>query len=153
MKSFREYIEEEEYRGSHKAPTKDDDVGAPMHNLKGVYPDDFYGPKGFHIYSDYGSSHDRVAHNIAVSAKGRPDKQLRIYRSVPKNIEKAKISKGDWVATTRQYAKEHGDSVHGKGNHRILSKAVHARDLFTTGDSVHEWGYDPQPYTPKAERT
>jgi DNA repair protein RadC len=32
------------------------------------------------------------------------------------------------------------------------SRAARARDLFTDADSIQEWGYDPQPYTPIAQR-
>ena len=151
MKSFREYIEESEYKGEHEAPVNNG-YNAPMHNLKGIYPDDFHGPNGFKHYSDFGNSYDREAHNIATSAKGKPNKMLRVYRSVPKDAPKKVINKGDWVTTTKQYARDHGDSVHGEGNHKIISKAVHARSLFTDGNSVHEWGYDPQPHTPKSEK-
>ncbi len=31
------------------------------------------------------------------------------------------------------------------GKFKIIKQKVHARDLFTAGDSVLEWGYDPQP--------
>ena len=37
-----------------------------------------------------------------------------------------------------------GESALG-GKYKILSKTVKARDIFTNGDSIHEWGYDPQP--------
>lgn len=55
---------------------------------------------------------------------------------------KAKIEPGNWVTVSRAYAKEHGDS-NLKGGYRILSKTVHAGELFTDGDSLHEQGYDP----------
>jgi hypothetical protein len=154
MKSFIQFMienAESDYRIDHEAPTSSDGSSAPMHNLKGVYPDDFYGHNGFRHYSDTGGKHDHIAHNVAISSKNRPNKVVRVYRSVPSHIEKKKINKGDWVATTRQYAQDHGDSVHGAGNHKVISKAVHARSLFTDGNSVHEWGYDPQPPVPRVK--
>jgi len=53
------------------------------------------------------------------------------------------INSGDWVTINKDYAKEHGESAL-QGNYKILSKKVKAKDIFTNGDSIHEWGYDPQ---------
>lgn len=65
-------------------------------------------------------------------------------------VEKTKLSIniGDWVTTVREYAKEHGESTL-LGKYKILSKTVYARDLFTIGDSIFEFGYDPQPAVPR----
>ena len=59
----------------------------------------------------------------------------------------ATINPGDWVTPSRAYAKLHGDSVL-RGKYKILSKTVKAKDVFTNGDSLNEWGYDPE--IPKA---
>lgn len=56
---------------------------------------------------------------------------------------KTKINQGDWVTICRQYAVDHGDGALN-GKFKILTKQVHARDLWTDGNSLHEWGYDPQ---------
>jgi len=55
----------------------------------------------------------------------------------------ATINPGDWVTPSRAYAKMHGDSVL-RGKYKILSKTVKAKDVFTNGDSLNEWGYDPE---------
>jgi hypothetical protein len=55
---------------------------------------------------------------------------------------KLTINRGDWVTINREYAKEHGEA-HVDGKYRIISKTVRARDIYTNGDSLHEWGYDP----------
>lgn len=52
------------------------------------------------------------------------------------------ISQGDWVTINRDYAKQHGESAL-RGEYKIISKRVKASDIFTNGDSIHEWGYDP----------
>jgi hypothetical protein len=67
--------------------------------------------------------------------------RLQQLSEVPET--KYKISAGDWVTICRQYAVDHG---HGalNGKFKILTKQVHARDLWTDGNSPHEWGYDPQ---------
>jgi hypothetical protein len=52
-----------------------------------------------------------------------------------------KINPGDWVTINKKYAKAHGEGI---GGYKIIQKKVKARDIFTNGDSIHEWGYDPQ---------
>lgn len=66
--------------------------------------------------------------------------ELKLKPSVPS----AKINPGDWVTPNRTYAKEHGEA-HLNGKYKILSKTVPAKHLYTDGNSVHEWGYDPRP--------
>ena len=56
--------------------------------------------------------------------------------------EKPRINKGDWVTPSMEYAKAHGRSEL-KSRYRILTKTVRARDLYTDGNSLAEWGYDP----------
>lgn len=51
-----------------------------------------------------------------------------------------KINSGDWVTIYRPYAKEHGLSSL-RGEYKILSMTVPAKNLFTDGNSIYEWGY------------
>jgi len=53
------------------------------------------------------------------------------------------INSGDWVTLTKDYAKEHGESAL-KGQYKILSKKVKAKDIWTNADSIHEFGYYPE---------
>jgi polyhydroxyalkanoate synthesis regulator phasin len=54
-----------------------------------------------------------------------------------------KIEKGNWVTPSKNYAKMHGiGALNGK--YKIISKTVKAKDLYTDGNSLSEWGYDPQ---------
>lgn len=71
--------------------------------------------------------------------------EIEKLKQLPDNTqEKLTINPGDWITITKQYAIEHG-----KGNlnnkYKILSKTVYARDLYSDGNSIHEYGYDPQP--------
>jgi hypothetical protein len=59
------------------------------------------------------------------------------------SIAKPTINTGDWVTINRKYAKEHGESSLG-GNYKIISKTVFADEIFTEGNSIHEFGYDPR---------
>jgi len=66
------------------------------------------------------------------------DEIIKLQQEDPE--EKLKINNGDWVAITRQYAKQHGES-NLNGKYKILSKLVKASELYTNGDSIQEWGY------------
>ena len=60
----------------------------------------------------------------------------------PQSTQKLTINKGDWVAICMQYTVDHGNA-NLKRNYRILTKTVKAKDLYTDGNSIQEWGYDP----------
>lgn len=135
------------YRGEHQAPGPED--GAPLWDLRGIYPDDVYGPMGARYYGA-GEDYDWEAFAIVQSARGRRDMPVVAYRAVPKNV-KGGTHEGDWVTIVRQYAKDHGENAL-RGDYRIIRKRVYARDLFTNGDSIHEWGYFPQSFVSKSER-
>lgn len=192
--------EQDEYRGEHHAPDKDN--GAPLYDLTKLYPDDVYSHTAARYYGD-GSSDYSDAETISIiqSVRGKPNKQVVIYRAVP-NINKEtenkikdistvagyimthgfppigskysdlhrelghnknstleklfadmdalksnklkglKINPGDWVTINKQYAINHGRTTL-LGDYKILKKTVPARHLFTTGDSLHEFGYSP----------
>ena len=70
------------------------------------------------------------------------DLRNRITALEGEKDESIGINVGDWVALTRAYAKEHGESNLG-GKYKIISKNVKASDIFTEG-YIQEWGYDPQ---------
>lgn len=72
-----------------------------------------------------------------------------IYDQIKKDISNLqkekkdiKINQGDWVTINKRYALSHGKSEL-RGNYKVISKTVRAKDIYTSGDSIHEWGYDP----------
>jgi 8-oxo-dGTP pyrophosphatase MutT (NUDIX family) len=135
---------------AHVAPDEDD---APLWNVtaNGVYPADFYGPRGLDYYGTGYPELDVEAYAIIRKAHGRRDQQVRVYRAVPKGVKT--INVGDWVTIVRQYAKDHAIDLQGPGKDgTVISKIFNARDLFTDGNSMLEWGYDPQPYTQRSDR-
>ncbi len=140
MRKFIDIITEADYRGEHQAP--DHVGGAALYDLtlNDMYPDDVYSSKGFTYYGTDAPD----GFYKAMALKGRPNSIVTIYRAVPKELVRPKISPGDWVTTSRAYAREHGQS-HLNGPFKILTKTVFARDLYTEGNSLDEWGYDPQP--------
>jgi len=116
---------------------------------RGIYPEDLYQGR-MREYGTY-SRLDEDAFSSIRHADGRPNALLKVYRAVEKDGP-AKILPGDWVTPARGYAKEHGeDNI--AGPYKIISKMVHARDLFTDGNSILEWGYHPQEFLPEFPRS
>lgn len=131
----------------------DAESGAPAWDLSGngVYPEDVYGPNGYRYYATGDERLDRQAYGIVMDLDGKPNASVKIYRAVNATTG-AGIIAGDWVTTVRAYAKDHGDSALG-GNYKIVSKTVTAKDIYTSGDSWLEWGYNPQPTYPRSIRS
>lgn len=156
MKRFKQFLLEsstEDFHGEHEAPGPEN--GDPMHNVtKSIYPKDFHGPNGLNYYANEGNDYDHIGYNIVSSYNNRPNATLTVHRAVPKHIYDAApypknqslIKRGDWVTQTKEYAHDHGRN-NLNDNYKIVSKTVNARDLYTDGNSIHEWGYHPTPRT------
>jgi hypothetical protein len=139
--------EDDDYKGQHQAPYKES--GSPLYDVtkNDIYPEDFYSSNGFRYYADTGEASDSESYSITMNHHNKPNSMVKMYRSVPKGMEGVNITKinpGDWVAISRRYATDHGKS-NLRNQYKIISKTVFARDLFTDGNSISEWGYDPQP--------
>lgn len=65
----------------------------------------------------------------------------RLQKEPAQDSVKVGINPGDWVTINRSYALNHGDAH--LSTSRLLSKTVTAGTLYTDGNSVHEWGYNP----------
>lgn len=77
-------FEGEDYRGVHRAPGKTN--GAPLWDVtKDVYPDDIYTLPVATAARYYGASEpgDIVVMNIIRSYHNKPNRKIKIYRSVP----------------------------------------------------------------------
>ena len=126
---------EVDYRGQHKAPTLEA-ASADDLTKNGIYPNDVY------MRPDWYESGDGLREMWKIRQyRGNPDASLTIYRAIPKDVPRA-VNQGDWVTTSRKYAKQHGESALN-GDYKIVSKKVRAKDIFTKGDSIFEWGYNP----------
>jgi hypothetical protein len=137
-------MESADYRGTHTAPYRTEDgTTAPAHEMNRTYPDDIYSPEGHRYYGHGGNDTkmDKQTMAILQAAKGNPDYPITIYRSVPKEFAGEDIYNGDWVTPNIEYAKMHGrrwdDGYH------IIEKTVPAKHIWTEGNSIHEFGYDP----------
>lgn len=136
-----ESVGDEDYKGQHQAPMKEN--GCPLYDmtLNGIYPKDFYETYRHYMYDP----HDNSAIGTILSRKGLPNHLVRIYRAIPKDLKgRSSINRGDWVSISKSYALEHG-RANMNGIFRVTTKVVYSRDLYTNGDSMSEWGYDPQP--------
>lgn len=134
----------EEYGMRHRPA--DREQGNTMDDMSNIYPDDVYSPDGLRIYGDFPGSvgyhnQDMKALQAIRDARRNPDKKVKVYRAVD-TIDGDEINPGDWVSTTEEYAIGHGEREYGE--YKILEKEVRANDLTTEGNSIHEWGYDPE---------
>jgi hypothetical protein len=146
----------EDYRGTHTAPTSE---SAPAHDLtgNGVYPADVYTRPDWYE-QDAGLEEMKKIKRL----KGNPNASITIYRAVPVEVaEEARktgspskyvFRSGDWVTTSKQYAKDHGDSALQE-KYRIFSKSVKAKDIYTDGNSIFEWGYNPAMKEEKTQKS
>ena len=118
----------------------DAEYGAPLHDVtQNIYPPDFYGPNGARYYGS-GDKIDQHSHSIISRMRGNPDGMVTVFRAVPKDVDV--INPGDWVTINNDYAKMHGEGSL-QGNYKILQKQVPAKELFTEGNSMNEWGWNP----------
>ena len=134
--------EDLEYRGTHKAPGSEN--GSPLHDVtKTIYPGDFYTLPYNTVLQYYGSG-DKVSDAESLkairAAKGNPEALVTIYRATPKAVDA--INEGDWVTPSKTYAMQHGESSL-LGEYNILEKKVPASHLYTEGNSLSEFGYNP----------
>lgn len=134
-------------RVQHSAPGK---VGtAPLHDLtinkvfqKNVY--DNLSTLG------HNPEHDRATVTVIRKCHNNPNARVTVYRAVPAwaayRAELAgiiPIAPGDWVTLARGYAQEHARGTTGAGKRVVVHKQVRAADVFTNGNDLDEWGYNP----------
>jgi hypothetical protein len=132
----------DEYQGSHKPPS--DSYGAPLHDLTQVYPEDIYSNKALQYYGMGHPEHKKMDMESLFKAqlyRNKPNSTVSIFRAVPEHVNE--INPRDWVTLSPLYAKLHGESRLG-GKYKVLKKTAKAKELWTAGDSIHEWGYHPE---------
>jgi len=131
-------IKDVSYRGQgHLAPNADT-YGATLDDLTKIMPDDVYSAQGKQLYGIGDRLIDSEWRIAALKARGKPDAEIEIFRAVPKGVND--INSGDWVSTSKAYAKQHGESTLN-GEYNIVSKKVKANTLSTEG-YPYEYGYN-----------
>jgi hypothetical protein len=126
-----------EYRGTHTAPNAKR-YGATLDDLTQILPDDVYSQEGKRLYGIGDRLIDSEWRIAALKARGKPEAEIEIYRAVPKGVKD--INDGDWVSTSKAYAKSHGEGTLN-GEYDIITKKVKARTLSTEG-YPYEYGYN-----------
>lgn len=120
-----------DYWGPHRPAGPE--YGAPLSDVEPFMPDYYTRPS---LYR-HDPSVDGPSERAIIGARGNPGALVWVYRAVPPGIRGA-IRRGDWVTTSRAYAQRHAEDGWG-----VASLRVRAGDLWTSGDSINEWGYWP----------
>jgi GNAT superfamily N-acetyltransferase len=130
--------DDDAYRMQHRPPGRD---GIPIHDLTQNFPADVYTHP--HYYSDMSEPSNQVAHQVIRRVRGKPDAKVHIYRALPAEHAHQGIRPGDWVTTSKDYARQHGrHSVDPKHDWPVIHTVVRADDLHTDGDDWREFGYN-----------
>lgn len=127
------------YKMDHKAPTSE--FGTRADDVEEVFSKDIYTNNAQRLLGHGDKAMDNESIKVIQKIKNNPDADVTIYRAVPKNVSD-KINVNDWITTSKKYAEVHGEGPL-KGDYKIIEKKVKAKDLYTDGNSIHEWGYSP----------
>ena len=101
---------------------------------------DYYQHPGWYD-TGAGEDNDGPSRRAVVRAAGNPDAPVWMWRAVPDGVQHT-FNPGDWVTTSRQYARDHLESALDGVGH-ILARRVTAGVLYTDGNSINEWAYHP----------
>ena len=130
------YITANDYRMSHRAPNREDDVSLADVRSSGLVPDDYW----THPQWYQSDPRERVAFNSVMAAMQGKSQRLWIYRAVPKSVKDDKVRNGDWVTPNRDYAMDEGKMI--PEGYRIIAQRVSLNDVFWDGNSIAELGFD-----------
>lgn len=139
-------LDEDDYRLQHGAP--DHKSGAPLHDLHQMFPADVYTHP--HYYRDGTDGWDDSYHHIQ-RTRGNPEAKVRAYRAMPAEHAHRGIRPGDWVSTSKAYARQHAMQDDKDDDWPVVSATVRAKHLFTAGDFT-EYGYDGPELPAEAHR-
>jgi hypothetical protein len=104
-----------------------------MHDLETVFPDVYERPR---IYDNGEPGYDEAVRTI-MRAKGHPEAQVTIYRSMPAQYAKVPLGKGDWVAISLAYCKQHGTQDQETDDWPVVHYTARADQIRSPGDSLH----------------
>lgn len=75
-----------DYRGFHTAP--DVDTGAPLHDMLATFPEDVYSKESVRYYGTGDDRLDKLAADLILKYRGKPEANVTIYRAVPLSRQK-----------------------------------------------------------------
>ncbi|MDP7637305.1 MAG: hypothetical protein QF577_07140, partial [Phycisphaerae bacterium] len=150
----RDASDPDSYRGSHQAPTKSQEGGDTLDNLTNMLPlrEGESNRDRVRLYGSSGSDPEYRRANGEMEAvfdavTDKPDEIITVYRAVPSSrdaSENDQINPGDWVSPSPTYAAIHGEGPL-RGEYDIVETRVRAGDLVSEGNSLYEFGWDPEP--------
>lgn len=71
----------------------------------------------------------------------RKSKTIKMYRSVPNDVQEGSFRNGDWITPSKGYAENNAD-IHGWGdNYRIIEQEVPIDEVWFDGNDIAEFGY------------
>jgi len=129
---------QEGYRGMHTAPMNEDG-NASLADIVQVFGDDILGKNALRYFGTGNDAMDRATIKIIQDAAKNPGKPITIYRAVPAGTDA--INAGDWVTVNRAYAESHAN--YSDDPTEIIEMQVFPTEVFSDGNSIHEFGYDP----------
>jgi hypothetical protein len=139
---LRMVAEDDDYRMQHRPPDRE---GIPIHDLAQGMPADvythphYYDPTG----GDPSDSSYSEAYSVIHRVKNKPNAKVRIYRSLPAEHAHQGFRPGDWITTSKDYARQHGKhNSDPKHDWPVISTTVKADDLHTDADDLREYGYN-----------
>jgi hypothetical protein len=110
-------------------------------NYRDKFP--FFPPKNV-IVRELEDKHDMNKHNYTYDEMQKliySDIESQLKELVKQKSVPIKINNGDWVTISRAYSVQHGkDNLLNK--YKLISKTVYAKQLFTDGNDINEWGYN-----------
>lgn len=127
-----------DYRGGHQ-PFED---GASLDDMTPIFGADVYAHPEWYVFGE-GEPYCRESVQVFLSARGKPDAPVTIYRAVPPGVDV--INPGDWVAISEAYARNHAmQNDDPADDWPVISRRVTAREVRTGGSDLIEWGYFPR---------
>lgn len=128
---------DDDWRMQHRPPGRD---GIPLHDMTVNLPADVYTHP--HYYADMSDPSTQDSVSTMRRVRGKPDAKVKVYRALPAEHAHKGIGPGDWVTTSKEYARIHGRQSDPKHDWPVISATVRAGDLHTDGDDFREYGYN-----------
>ena len=128
---------DDDWRMQHRPPGRD---GIPLHDMTVNLPADVYTHP--HYYADMSDPSTQDSVSTMRRVRGKPDAKVKVYRALPAEHAHKGIGPGDWVTTSKEYARIHGRQSDPKHDWPVISATVKAGDLHTDGDDFREYGYN-----------
>lgn len=129
--------DEHDYRMQHRPP--DTDFGSPHHDISEDVMPGLYDNPEWHDHSGEPSYWDAFRH--VLRTRGKPEAKVTIYRSLPAEHAHQGFRPGDWVSTSKEYARRHGQQSDPEHDWPVIRTTVPAKHLQTEGNDLREWGY------------